>query len=102
MEAKNALENYLYSVKNTLRDEKFKDKFKPEEKTKLDKEVEELTKWFETNPDADASAYEEKQKKLEDAYNPIMQRLYSENPGAQGGGMPGGMPGGFPGGQQPG
>jgi len=35
IEAKNGLENYLYSVKNTLRDEKFKGKFKEEETTKI-------------------------------------------------------------------
>lgn len=69
-------------MKNTLRDEKFKDKFKAEERSKIEKEIEELTKWFEMNGDADAGAFEEKQKKLEDVYNPIMQRLYSENPGA--------------------
>jgi heat shock protein 1/8 len=87
----------LYSVKNTLRDEKFKDKFKEDERSRVEKKVEEITKWFETNGDAESTAYEGKQKELEDVYNPIMTRLYSENPGAQGG-MPGGMPGGFPGG----
>lgn len=97
VEAKNGLENYLYSVKNTLRDEKFKDKFKEDERSAVEKKVEEITKWFETNGDAESTAFEAKQKELEDVYNPVMTRLYSENPGAQGG-MPGGMPGGFPGG----
>jgi len=32
VEAKNALENYCYSVKNTLKDEKLKDKFTTEER----------------------------------------------------------------------
>ena len=32
IEAKNGLENYTYSVRNTLNDEKLKDKFKEEEK----------------------------------------------------------------------
>jgi L1 cell adhesion molecule like protein len=32
IEAKNALENYTYSIKNTLKDEKLKDKIKPEER----------------------------------------------------------------------
>lgn len=57
IEAKNGLENYLYSVKNTLRDEKFKDKFKDDEKTTVEAKVEELTKWFEANPDSDAESY---------------------------------------------
>ena len=32
IESKNSLENYLYQVKNTLKDDKFKDKFKEDEK----------------------------------------------------------------------
>jgi len=32
IEAKNALENYTYSIKNTLKDEKLKEKIKPEER----------------------------------------------------------------------
>jgi len=33
VEAKNGLENYCYQVKNTLKDEKLKDKFSSEEKS---------------------------------------------------------------------
>ena len=35
IEAKNALENYTYSVRNTLKDEKVKDKFAEDEKNKI-------------------------------------------------------------------
>ena len=35
VDAKNALENYIYSVKNTLRDEKWKAKFTEDDKKKL-------------------------------------------------------------------
>ena len=47
-----AFENYLYSVRNTLKDEKFKDKFKPDEKSKIESTLDTLTKWFETNGEA--------------------------------------------------
>ena len=50
----------MYSVKNTLRDEKFKDKFKEDERAAVEKKVEEITKWFETNGDADSTAFEAK------------------------------------------
>jgi len=40
-----------------LRDDKFKDKFKDDEKTTVEAKVEELTKWFEANPDSDAESY---------------------------------------------
>ena len=35
VEAKNSLEQTTYSIRNTLTDEKFKDKFSEDEKTKL-------------------------------------------------------------------
>ena len=54
VDAKNAFENYLYSVRNTLKDEKFKDKFKPEERSNIEKILDELTKWFESNGEASA------------------------------------------------
>jgi heat shock protein 1/8 len=36
VDAKNALENYIYSVKNTLRDEKWKAKFTEDDKKKIE------------------------------------------------------------------
>jgi L1 cell adhesion molecule like protein len=60
VEAKNGLENYCYSVKNTLKDEKLADKFQADEKSKIEKIVEESIKWVETNPEAHAEEYESK------------------------------------------
>jgi len=80
VEAKNGLENYLYSVKNTLNDEKWKDKIKEDEKKNVSDKVEELTKWFESNADAETQQFKDKQKELEDVFNPVMTRLYQENP----------------------
>ena len=48
VDAKNALENYLYSVKNTLRDEKYKDKFKDDEKNTVQAKLDSITSWFES------------------------------------------------------
>jgi len=53
VEAKNGLENYLYSVKNTLNDEKWKDKIKEDEKKSVTDKLEEITKWFESNAEAE-------------------------------------------------
>jgi len=41
VEAKNALENYTYSIRNTLNDEKVKDKFSEEEKKTIENAVKE-------------------------------------------------------------
>jgi heat shock protein 1/8 len=49
IEAKNGLENYTYNIKNALNDEKFKDKFKPEERTQITKLVDDTVKWVESN-----------------------------------------------------
>jgi len=40
-------------MRNTLKDEKFKDKFSAEEKTKLEGLIEETTKWIEANANAE-------------------------------------------------
>jgi len=98
IESKNALENYTYSIRNTLRDEKLKDKFSEDEKKKIETKVDECSKFVEQNPNAEATEFETKQKELEDLFNPIMTKIYQANPEAGAGGMPGGMPGGFPGG----
>jgi len=39
VEAKNGLENYTYSIRNTLNDEKLKDKFSAEEKKTIEDAV---------------------------------------------------------------
>jgi len=76
VEAKNALENYCYSIKNTLKDEKLKDKFDNEEKAKVETAVEDSIKWIEANPNAHAEEFESKQKELEAIFNPIITKVY--------------------------
>ena len=93
VEAKNGLENYCFQMKNTLSDDKLKDKISEEDK----KTVEDISKdglqFLESNPDASAEEMEAKQKELEGKFNPIMMKVYQAAGGAPGG-MPGGMPGG--------
>jgi len=97
IEAKNGLENYAYSLKNTVRDDKVADKLDSGDKDRLNKAIDDTLSWLESNQNAEKDDYEAKQKELEGTAMPIMTKLY------QGGGMPGGMPeggmpGGFPGG----
>merc|ERR1712188_82397 len=100
IEAKNGLENYAYSMRNTLDDEKIKDKFEEDDKKAIEDKVKETIEWLDANQLAEKDEFEAKQKELEGVCNPIMQKVY----GASGaGGMPGGMPGGgMPGGGFPG
>jgi heat shock 70kDa protein 1/2/6/8 len=49
VEAKNALENYCFSMKNTLNDEKLRDKFTEEDKTVIEETSKEGIQWMEGN-----------------------------------------------------
>jgi L1 cell adhesion molecule like protein len=99
VEAKNALENYCYSMKNTLNEEQLKDKFSDEDKTTIEDGCKEALQWMEGNETASAEEFETKKKDLEAKLSPIMMKVYQGAGGAPGGmpGMPGGMPGGAPG-----
>jgi len=96
IEAKNSLENYSYSIRNTIRDEKLAGKLSPENKQKAEEAVNATIAWLEKNASAEKEEFADKQKELEAVINPIMQELYAGGGGGAGG-MPGGMPGGFPG-----
>merc|ERR1711872_168997 len=97
IEAKNGLENYCYSMKNTLQEEKLKDKFEAGDSEKITKAVEETLEWLEKNQLAEKDEFESKQKDLEAIVNPIMMKVY-QAAGAGEGGMPdmGGMGGAPP------
>jgi L1 cell adhesion molecule like protein len=94
--AKNALESYAYSLRNTLSDSKVDEKLDAGDKEKLKAEIDKTVAWLDDNQTATKDEYESQQKELESVANPIMMKFY----GAGGeGGMPGGMPGGgMPGG----
>jgi L1 cell adhesion molecule like protein len=94
IEAKNSFENYCFQMKNTLNDEKLRDKFTAEDKQVIEDCSKEGLQWLEANPNAEPEAIEAEQKKIEAKYNPIMMRIYQETGGAGMPGMPGGMPGG--------
>jgi len=83
VEAKNELENYCYSIKNTLRDEKLKDKFEELEKIRVVFAIEEIVKWMESNLNAPAEEYENKQHALEAVFNPIITKVYQQAEGAK-------------------
>jgi len=102
--AKNALESYAYSLKNTLSDAKVDEKLEADDKEKLKAEIDKTVAWLDESQQATKEEYEEHQKELEAVANPIMMKFYGADGGAGGmpGGMPGGGPGGFPGAGGPG
>lgn len=96
VEAKNALENYAYSMRNTLREEKVAAKLAADDKAKAEKAIEEALAWLENNQLAEVEEFEHQRKELESVCSPIIQKMYAGDAGGMpGGGMPGGgMPGG--------
>jgi L1 cell adhesion molecule like protein len=76
-EARNGLENYAYSLKNSLSDSNLKDKFGDDDKKTLEDKVGEILSWLDANPDATKENYSDKQKELENVSNPIMQKMYT-------------------------
>jgi L1 cell adhesion molecule like protein len=87
IQAKNSLESYAYSMRQTMDDEKIKDKIDAADRKKITTKVDEIIKWLDGNLSAEKEEFEEKKKELESVCNPIMTKMY------QGGGMPGGMGG---------
>jgi len=82
VESKGKLENYCYSLKNSVNDEKLADKIQEEDKTTIMSKVEETLKWLDNNQMNSAEEYDAKQKVLEEICAPIMQKIYQA--GAQG------------------
>jgi heat shock 70kDa protein 1/2/6/8 len=97
IEAKNGLENYIFQMKNTLNDEKLKDKFTDADKKVIEDAAKEGLQFVESaGESATADEFNKKLKDIEGKFNPIMMRVYQAAGGAPGaGGMPGGMPGGM-------
>jgi len=88
--SKNKLEQYAYGLKSTIGDEKTKDKISSEDRATIETQINETTKWIESNENASTEEFEHKQKEIEATCQPIIMKLY------QAGGAPGGAPGGMP------
>merc|ERR1712146_298085 len=78
-----------YQLRNSIDDEKLKDKIAPEDKEAIEKACKETITWLDDHQEEEKETYEEKKKELEALANPIMAKLYGQAGGA--GGMPGGM-----------
>lgn len=85
IETKNGLENYLYNLRNTMT----KKEEAPPEFDAIQGEilplVDEGLQWIEDNDKASTDEYKAKQKELEDKINPLMQKLYGNVGGTDGG-----------------
>ena len=86
IDARNAFEGYVYSLKNQISDKsKLGGKLSEDDKEALEKAVKEGIDWLESNQNAEKSEYEDKRKEVEEVANPIISKIYQSTGGAPGG-----------------
>lgn len=85
VEAVNEFESYLYNARNSLKEDKVKEKLGSEAEETL-KVVEEGLSWLGENPSCPAEEYKDKLKEYEGKIRPVLMKLYanSEPDGAEG------------------
>ena len=77
IESKNQLEGYLYNARNSLQEEKVKEKLGGEAETALT-EIEDAIKWLDSNQDEEKEVYDDKMKEMEHKIRPTLMKLYQE------------------------
>jgi len=87
VEAKNGLENYCFSMKNSLSD--LKDKLDDSDKETIEKACDDGLSWLDSNQMAEKEEFEAKQKEVEEICTPIMTKVYQAGGMPEGAGMPG-------------
>ncbi|XP_019423478.1 PREDICTED: luminal-binding protein 5-like isoform X3 [Lupinus angustifolius] len=86
IDARNALETYIYNLKNQIGDkDKLADKLESDEKEKIEAAVKEALEWLDDNQSAEKEEYEERLKEVEAAVNPIITAVYQRSGGAASG-----------------
>ena len=78
IDARNDLENYVHSVKQAVSEQNAVTVIDSETKTKLESMFTELLKFVDDNPNEEREVYEAKRKTLEDVWNPIAVKIYSQ------------------------
>ena len=74
IDARQSLDNYIYSVKSSLNDpEKLKGKLNKEDENTLEDAIKEGQSFLDSNPDAEKEEYDEKRKELEEICDPIIK-----------------------------
>jgi len=83
VQARNTLENYAYSVRNSINDEeRLGSVISDADRATVEAAVNEATEWLESNMEASKDEYDAHYKELEKVVQPIFTKLYQENPGA--------------------
>jgi len=83
IDAKNGLESYCFNIKSTIEDSNIKEKLQESERKMISDKCNEAISWLERNQMAEVEEFKDKQKELENTFNPIIKKLYgnSQQPG---------------------
>ena len=80
VQARNDLEAYLYNLKNSISDT-LQGKLSEDDRSTLNKAVDDGLVWLEDHPAAEKEDYDAKQKEVEGVANPILKRAYESSAG---------------------
>ncbi|KAJ0716574.1 putative Heat shock protein 70 family [Helianthus annuus] len=87
IEARNALETYVYNMKSQVNDkDKLAEKLESDEKERIENATKEALEWLDDNQSAEKEEYDEKLKEVEAVCNPIVTAVYQRSGGATDGG----------------
>ena len=82
IDAKNSLENYIYTMRNTIDDkEKLADKIDESDKDKIKDALQEAQDWLNSHDDAEKDDLEQQLKDLQGVCDPIISKVYQQHGG---------------------
>jgi len=85
IDARNSLDNYLHTMRNTVEDpEKLAKKLSDDDKETIQDALKEHGEWLSENPDAEKDDYEEHLKDLQGVCDPIVAKVYKQQGGSKG------------------
>jgi heat shock protein 5 len=80
IDAKNSLESYIYSMKNTIENkDKLADKLLETEKTTIQDSLKEHEDWLSANQEAEKDDYEMRLKNIQKVCDPIIAKVYKQS-----------------------
>mmetsp|Transcript_11844 Transcript_11844/g.24129 ORF Transcript_11844/g.24129 Transcript_11844/m.24129 type:complete len:666 (-) Transcript_11844:180-2177(-) len=84
LNAKNKLENYIYTAKNTINDEQKSASLSSDDKEAVEAAVKEAQEWLDENPGAEQDELEAKYNELSEVIKPILSELGMGGDGPEG------------------
>ena len=78
IDAKHALQNYIYTMRNTIEDkDKLAEKLSEDDKSTIQDAITEKEDWLNANDEAEKEAIDEQMKELQSVCDPIIASIYN-------------------------